>query len=183
MQRITEQQEIERYLFLIKRGYKVNEKGQVTSPRGVILSATKNGYIYSQLKIGNVFINIYMHRFVYWYFNNKVADLTVNHINGIRFDNRPENLENISANLNLSKEKRIKKVFDGIIETVNGDFKVYQYQNVIFTGKSYNECIQFKMHKNQADLLRYQEHKDVIEKLKTTRDIDNFWLETTKNND
>ena len=68
------------------------ENGAVYGMRG-ILSGTKmpNGYLGTRVWIGNRCKRVLMHRLVFLLANGYLPE-TVDHINGIRDDNRPENL-------------------------------------------------------------------------------------------
>lgn len=76
--------------------YKVSSDGEVIGPRGFVLKGGVNirGYKYVILSNGNEHFNRVVHRLVVMAFISNPADkCDVNHINGIKTDNRLTNLE------------------------------------------------------------------------------------------
>jgi hypothetical protein len=114
-----------KYDYLISRGWEYNSvTGLVTTHKNNILKANKRGYIYTRIKIpfndGFYWCNIYAHRFAYYYVTGELADV-IHHKNHIRFDNRFENLENVTFLQNIRDRKKIDNVL--IIQNLNGEIE------------------------------------------------------------
>ena len=76
------------------RGYETDpENGIVFGKRGAPITKTSNGYIYIYPKSGDKKL-ILCHRAIWISVNGEIAEgLQINHINGIKSDNRISNLE------------------------------------------------------------------------------------------
>lgn len=79
-----------------------NRWGSMTSLEGAIiqLAISGNGYVYVGLHIDGKQNNCFVHRLVMTAFKGR-SDLFINHKNGIKTDNRPENLEYCTASENV----------------------------------------------------------------------------------
>ena len=100
---MTEQ---EKFDYLISKGWYGTENGKVISSTGKEVGHKKpDGYYRFVFYVEKKRHKIYNHRFIYYYFN-KTIPIQVDHINGIRHDNRIENLRNVTAQGN--QHNRIK---------------------------------------------------------------------------
>src|SRR5690554_4475665 len=94
---------IEEYLKRIESGYyqvidgRIHRKGK---PRGSVMP---NGYLYHKLSIGGD----YAHRILFAYYN-RIDELykheSINHIDGNKLNNSPENLEGVSLRENTKHQ-------------------------------------------------------------------------------
>ena len=89
------------------KGLFVSNLGRVLSVVGVtpkILKPSKTDYGHEQIRHKRK--NVYVHRLVFMGFKGDLKNgLVINHINGIPFDNRPENLEQVTQKENVLKGK------------------------------------------------------------------------------
>ena len=91
----------------IEKGFIYNPKnGLVYSKKGKIITRERpNGYVYIGIKDSKIgFINIRAHQFA-WYWVNRECVEQIDHINGIRNDNRICNLRAITPIKNLWNTK------------------------------------------------------------------------------
>ena len=99
----------ERIKLAIERGYTCNpETGDIFGIKGKLIKAkSDNGYIYFGVKdyLNN---KIWMkgHQFVYYWVNKEVVDC-IDHINGVKCDNRIENLRSVT---NQENQFNINKI-------------------------------------------------------------------------
>jgi hypothetical protein len=104
-----------------------NYKGKLAFPGKLAGSINKNGYIQIYLK-GKQY---YAHRLAWYLHYGKWPTKHVDHINGIRNDNRINNLRDVSASINLLNQKRHR---EKIIKCYSFNKKekiweVYQHKN------------------------------------------------------
>lgn len=87
--------------------YTIDELGFIRNAKGKLLTPTnKRGYLRVRLKINGKTVSRNVHRLVYESFNGEIPNtLQVNHINGIRNDNRLINLEVCTSTEN--NERRV----------------------------------------------------------------------------
>lgn len=172
---IDPQIEKEQFDFLIKKGYKFDSNFNLIGPKGKLLTATKNGYNYMLVHINNIPVNIYAHRFSYYYHNSVVPVYTINHIDNNKFNNNPNNLEDVTLGENA---KALRKVRDSIIQDKKGNFKLYEKGKVIHTADSYNKCLHVKLLKGLFERQREEEMIEQIQKCKTKSEMDKY-IEST----
>ena len=98
----------------------------------------KNGYVYVILRKDGKSIDGTIHRLIAKTFLDVVEGMCVNHINGIRDDNRLVNLEMVT---------RSRNILHGIFVNRNGMAKLTHEQ-------AENIKMRVKMHETQADLAR-----------------------------
>lgn len=92
----------------VKALCKIDKQGHFRKERLLILARTKDGYLRTHFSNGKNQKHYLVHRLVQITFNSSIPEnYEVNHKNGIRHDNRPENLEAIShtENVRYSKDK------------------------------------------------------------------------------
>lgn len=87
---------------------KISAKGNSLKPRMLILSTNKDGYKRVNFFINGAQSHPPVHRVVYETFFGPIpVDCEINHKNGIRDDNRPENLEAITHAENVRYSARV----------------------------------------------------------------------------
>lgn len=92
-------------------GYSATVMGEVIGTRfgrPLKLSKLKCGYLKFDMYVGGVQKNMYVHRFVWEYFNGPIPEgMQVDHVNNIRTDNRLSNLQLLSQKDNLRKSSKL----------------------------------------------------------------------------
>ncbi len=87
-------------IWRITRRYRANK--QPVIPKREMKTTNEAGYIRVGLGKNGKVILCYAHRVVWTYFNGEIpSGLEMNHINGVRTDNRPENLELVTHSENI----------------------------------------------------------------------------------
>jgi hypothetical protein len=120
--------ELERIEFLIKKGYKPNELGQIISPYGRIIKKKTNykkphhAYLQILFRNKNIRSHVKAHRFAFYYYYGFLPDM-LDHINGNKLDNRKENLRATTPIKNSYNRKGVK----GFHKTRSGTFAVNIY--------------------------------------------------------
>ena len=99
----------EKILMAIDKGYTCNpETGEVYGVRGgVIITKDYYGYLDMIIYSNNKYHHIKAHQFM-WYWVNKQVVNTIDHINGIKNDNRITNLRSITIQQNTFNRKNAK---------------------------------------------------------------------------
>lgn len=154
-------------------GYKVNNKGVVVSlikkKPGTFTSKeheikrmlSKNGYEYIRIKSdNNGSKKLLIHRLIAIYFlENKCEYKCVNHKNGIRNDNRIENLEWCSYSQNSKhgydsngRKNPLRKLTEEEVKNIKSELIEYKYGTGIKLAKKYNvsKYIISLIHKNKT---------------------------------
>lgn len=92
----------------IQRGYYYDEKtGLIYNCKKQPITNRDNGYIRFQLKLNKKPYNIRGHQFA-WYYVNKQCVEEIDHINGIRYDNRICNLRAVTKQQNQWNRTKAK---------------------------------------------------------------------------
>ena len=103
---------LEKCIFAYDNGYTYDKyTGFVKSPKGRVLNK-KNvaGYSIMSLYINKKRVQLYCHQYA-WYFENKEIVYCIDHINGIKDDNRIINLRSVTKSQNAMNMKNVKGVF------------------------------------------------------------------------
>lgn len=85
----------------IRSNFRIGESGQLVHERILSPAKDKNGYLYINLYKGRKRVTVKVHRLVMKAFCG-ASKLQVNHINGVKDDNRIENLEYCTAKYNIN---------------------------------------------------------------------------------
>ncbi|WP_395655883.1 HNH endonuclease [Flavobacterium sp.] len=98
----------ERCELAIERGYIYNsETGKIFGIVGKEIKCKHLGYIRIQLKKNKKVYFLLAHQFAWYYINKKCVE-EIDHINGIRDDNKISNLRSVSRNKNQWNQKKAK---------------------------------------------------------------------------
>lgn len=96
---------VRRYKRIPDSHHLISDDGRIFSMKGMgkelKLSTDRDGYRVTSLKIGNVRKQYKIHRLVMIYFGIGEVKESVNHINGIKSDNRVENLDWVTHTENI----------------------------------------------------------------------------------
>jgi hypothetical protein len=96
----------EKIIYLIEKGYTYNpETGKVISHKNHIINTNHiDGYKVISFKIKNKSHRVLQHQFAWYYMYKELVDV-IDHINGVKDDNRISNLRNITFQKNLFNSK------------------------------------------------------------------------------
>ena len=95
----------DRIKLAIKKGITCDpETGKVYGIRGKEIKSLSNGYITVAITYENTDYRIFCHQFIYYWVHKTVVDC-IDHINGIKNDNRIDNLRNITRQQNTFNTK------------------------------------------------------------------------------
>lgn len=88
-------------------GWTCTKDGLVFNRWGRNIGYSKEGYMCSKVREDNKTVRVYLHQYIWFYFNNTIPDV-IDHINGDRKDNRLENLRNVTLQQNQFNRKNTK---------------------------------------------------------------------------
>jgi hypothetical protein len=93
----------------IEKGFYYNDlSGIITTPKGIETKrVTVNGYIHLALWSDNKRYDLLGHQFA-WYVNNKETIPCIDHVNGIKTDNRIANLRSVTKSQNAMNMKNVR---------------------------------------------------------------------------
>ncbi len=117
--------EQERMDYLIQKGFAANEKGDIFSPSGKIITKfnfyrkTGRRYIVIAFYLNKKRLRVRGHRFIFYFFNRFLPQM-VDHINGETLDNSLENLRPADYFINNQNRRGVK----GFHKTKSGKYQV-----------------------------------------------------------
>lgn len=92
----------------IEKGYTCNpETGEVFGIRGGVIKRKHSGYIRMCIRNNSDKIYIHTHQFIWYWVNKEVVD-HIDHINGIKDDNRIDNLRSVTNQQNHFNRIKVK---------------------------------------------------------------------------
>lgn len=92
--------QLERVQYCIELGYTYNrETGDILNPKGKIVTSKQNGYIRLSFYHNNSRFRVFGHKLAYYLIHNEVP-VIIDHINGIKDDNRDVNLRSVTVQEN-----------------------------------------------------------------------------------
>lgn len=102
---------LDKLQFAVKKGFTYNpETGIITTPTGIdVKSKTTNGYINLSIWYNKKRYSFTGHQFA-WYFIHKETVICIDHINGIKSDNRIINLRSVTHSQNAMNMKPQKGI-------------------------------------------------------------------------
>lgn len=145
--------------------YKDGELYWKAAPKGSHGVGSRAGYKvpngYRRITINKV--KAYEHRFIWEYFNGKIPEgMQIDHINGVRDDNRIENLRLVYARGNANNRKD-NNLFPGVIDRGNGYYEacIWSEGKSLYGGryKSFGDALASRLLLEESICAKYVNHK------------------------